>query len=88
MQPDTTMENKTSHEPAKIAPTSSPTLKDDPANAKVKRDKKRAMAEISSIEELNFETFLYSDMNKFDARVIAVEKKVFQPKVHILLLTL
>ena len=87
MQSDKTMENKSYSEPAKNIPASSPTLKEDPANAKARREKKRALVEISSIEELNFETFLYSDMNKFDAKVIAVEKKVFQPKVSILLLT-
>ena len=75
------MENKNTSQPVKDSPTSPLNFNNEGVCPKTKKDKKRTVVEISTIDELNFETFLYSDLSKFDAKVVATEKKVFQPRV-------
>ena len=68
-------------------------MKDNSFNASLQNDnqpqrkdtktKNRPTTEMSSISDITFERFLDSDMNKFTARVVGTEKKVFAPKVTI-----
>jgi len=45
------------------------------------KTKDRPIAEMSLISDITFERFMDSDMNKFTARVVGTERKVFAPKV-------
>lgn len=43
--------------------------------------RKHKTAHLSSLDNLTFEKFLYTDMKKFDARVADVQENVFSPAV-------
>ncbi len=43
--------------------------------------KKNKLVVVDNYKKLNFEKFLYTDMTKFDAKVVAVEDNVFTPSV-------
>jgi len=45
------------------------------------KSKNRPIVEMNSISEITFERFMDSDMNKFTARIVGTEKKVFAAKV-------
>ena len=49
---------------------------------KAHKQKTRQLIEISSINDLSFEKFLDTDMNKFNAKIVGTDKKVFSPKVY------
>ena len=54
---------------------------EDKAAQKDTKSKNRPIAEMNSISDLTFEKFIDSDLNKFTARIVGTEKRVFAAKV-------
>jgi len=52
------------------------------------KTKDRPIAEMSLISDITFERFMDSDMNKFTARVVGTERKVFAPKDYMVEITI
>jgi hypothetical protein len=42
----------------------------------------KKIVEINSADQLSFENFLYTDMNKFSAKVVSITSKLIGPTVN------
>jgi len=49
--------------------------------SKSQKQRSRPIIEINSVHDLTFESFIDSEMNKFNAKVTGTEKRVFHAKV-------
>lgn len=57
---------------------------EDKSTPKTPKVRRAQTIDINSLNELTFERFLNSDMNKFSAVIVGTEHKVFQPKAYYL----